>query len=221
MKSVFEIKLEFIKKLVEKKFVIDKTGQRTIEIINANFIADETSIFGEVNNKYLEQELDWYDTKKLTIHSMKKPIPDLWKAAAGKLGRVNSNYGNLVYSPINYSQFTHVVEELENNYNSRRAIMIYTRPTMHFDYKAHGMNDFICTNTVQYLVRDGKLIVIVNMRSNDAVFGYKNDFVWQDKVHNDVLYSLDDEHLEKGEMIWQANSLHIYERHFKYVKLTE
>ena len=69
--------------------------------------------------------------------------------------------------------------------------MIYTRPEIQEDYNQNGMSDFICTNTVQYFVRDDKLISFVNMRSNDVVFGYRNDRAWQLHVQEMLAKDLD------------------------------
>ena len=44
----------FKKHLAAENFVTDKTGQKTIEIIGASFIADQPAIFGEPNEKYIE-----------------------------------------------------------------------------------------------------------------------------------------------------------------------
>jgi thymidylate synthase len=60
----------------------------------------------------------------------------------------------------------------------------------------------------------------VFMRSNDAVFGYDNDYLWHDYVFNKMITDLS-EKLEKpvvrGKLIWNAGSLHVYERHFKFL----
>ena len=47
------------------------------------------------------------------------------------------------------------------------------------EYNEDGKNDFICTNAVTYYIRDNCLQSVVQMRSNDVVFGYKNDYAWQ------------------------------------------
>ena len=57
--------------------------------------------------------------------------------------------------------------------------MIYTRPSIWMEYNEDGKNDFICTNAVTYYIRDNYLQSVVQMRSNDVVFGYKNDYAWQ------------------------------------------
>ena len=73
------------------------------------------------------------------------------------------------------------------------------------------MRDFCCTSTVQYLYRDGKLNAIVTMRSNDAIFGYNNDYAWQQHVLTKLCSDLQ---LDMGDIYWNAGSLHVYERHF-------
>src|SRR5690625_209375 len=141
-----------------------------IELLGVSFIADEPSIFGEPNQDYIRRELAWYETGKRNIHYMEKPIPRIWHQVADRRGRVNSHYGHLVYSEKNGSQFDNVAEELLENPASRRAVMIYTRPSMHVDATKNGMNAFVCTNVVQYLIRGAQLHVGAQMLSNDAIF---------------------------------------------------
>ena len=93
--------------------------------------------------------------------------------------------------------------------------MIYTRPNMWLDYNHNGRSDFMCTNTVQYMIRDGVLIAVVQMRSNDVVFGYRNDYAWQDHVVKLLATALG---IKQTKIIWHVGSLHVYERHFKMVK---
>jgi thymidylate synthase len=79
------------------------------------------------------------------------------------------------------------------------------------------MSDFICTNNVQYFIRDNKLITSVNMRSNDVVFGFNNDYAWQTHIRNKLHAALDVTY-ELGPIYWNVGSLHIYERHFNLIK---
>jgi thymidylate synthase len=69
------------------------------------------------------------------------------------------------------------------------------------------------------MIRDGKLDVVVQMRSNDAIFGYRNDYAWQRYAQNLVLEKLATQGLSylPGSIIWHAASLHIYRRHFELV----
>ncbi len=198
-------------------------GSKTIELIGASFIAEEDVIFGKMDWDYVHREADWYKSQSRSVDDFPGGPPAIWKAIASKKdSTVNSNYGWAVRSPENGAQFGKVVAELKKNPESRRAVIIYTRPSMWEEYNLDGRSDFMCTNAVQYLVRDGKVHACVQMRSNDAVIGYKNDRSWQYDVMCDVAKELG---VEEGDLHWSAGSLHVYERHFylvdHYVKTGE
>ena len=215
MKKTKDICNSFVKKLRKGEFVIDKTGVKTIEIMNASFLADDEALFGVVNEGYVARELQWYLSKSRNVNDIPEPIPAIWKAVASPEGWINSNYGWCIYSVENSSQFYSCVAELKENPDSRRAIMIYTRPSMQWEYSTGGMSDFMCTNTVQYLIRKGKVHALVYMRSNDAVFGYKNDYAWQKFVLDEVSNNIG---VPAGNIYWNVASLHVYERHFDLVE---
>lgn len=214
MLTVRDIQTELYNKLINQEFVTDKTGVKTVEIMNASFIADRPSIVGTVNHEYVARELEWYKSMSLNVYDIPEPVPAIWKAVADENGFINSNYGWCIYSEENGSQFKNVVAELNRNQDSRRATMIYNRPSMHQDYNKNGMSDFMCTNAVQYLVRDGYVNALVYMRSNDAVFGYKNDFAWQKHVLDQVA---EETNIPAGNIYWNVASLHVYERHFDLI----
>lgn len=209
-----DIKQLFINKFNNGEFIVDKTGVKTIEIIGASFIADKDVIFGTVNKDYIKREIEWYMSQSLNVNDIPGETPEIWKKISDKNGKINSNYGYLINSNANYNQLVHVYHELNDNPNSRRAIMIYTRPSMHLEYNDNGMDDFICTNAVQYVIRDNMLHAIVQMRSNDIVFGYKNDYAWQKHILKVLSTMLEK---EPGSITWQVGSLHMYERHFKFI----
>ena len=227
LQTCHEIRQEFARLYREKKFVTDKSGVKTVEIIGASFWANSPMIFGEVNEDYVKRELEWYKSQSLNVNDIPGGPPAIWKQVADSDGMINSNYGWCVYSHENNDQFAHVVTELEERPDSRRAIMIYTRPTMWGDHNKNGRSDFMCTNTVQYLLRNGRIHAVVSMRSNDAWAGYRNDYAWQLHVLEEVVQELRyrGKYYERGEIMWNAGSLHIYERQFylleHYVKTRE
>ena len=216
MLKVSDIRQHFINELAADNFVTDKTGVKTIEMLGATFEANEPTIFGELNEDYIDRELKWYKSMSLYVKDIPGKTPAIWEQVASKHGQINSNYGWAIYSEDNGYQYLHVLGELKLNPNSRRAVMIYTRPTMHNDYNQDGMSDFMCTNAVQYMIRDGQLVAIVQMRSNDVVFGYRNDYAWQKYVADEL--SADLELSREPKIIWQVGNLHVYERHFDKVK---
>ena len=156
----------------------------------------------------------------LNVNDIPGGAPAIWKQVADKDGFINSNYGWCVYSEENGHQLVKVINELVASPLSRRATMIYIRPSMHEDYKRNGMSDFMCTYSTQYYIRDGKLHASVFMRSNDAVYGYKNDYAWQHFIHEQVLRGVNGKCgtvYGLGDLHWNAGSLHVYERHFDLI----
>jgi thymidylate synthase len=195
-------------------------GSRTIEITAANFIADEPTIFGKPSSDYIVRELAWYNSQSLNVYDIPGGPPKIWAASATPAGFINSNYGWTVFSEANGSQFEHVKKHLLKDPNTRQAVLIYTRPSMHVDAFSDGKSDFMCTNTVQFLIRDDKLLTFVNMRSNDAFSGYRNDLAWQHHVTDKLLYELKPTYgsLTKGPIDWFAGSLHFYERDWPLIQ---
>jgi len=191
-----------------------------VELIGASHEVTEPSIFGETDPDYIARELQWYDSQSLSVERFPGGAPTGWQAVAGGGGRINSNYGHLLYSEANGYQFSHVVDWLlrEGDYG-RRATAVYTRPSIHEDATADGMNDFICTNAVEYFWRDGAVDAVVQMRSNDVIWGYRNDVAWQQEVLRRVVDELSyrGRRAEEGRLYWQTGSLHIYPRHYKKV----
>ena len=93
--------------------------------------------------------------------------------------------------------------------------MVYQRPSIWAEYTENGKSDFICTNAVTYYIRNDELQCVIQMRSNDVVFGYKNDYAWQLYVLETLAKDLN---VKPGFMVWQVQNLHVYERHFDLVK---
>jgi thymidylate synthase len=187
-----------------------------IEIVNASFIADQPTIFGEPNHDWHAREFQWYVSQSRFVKDIPEPIPKIWQDVASTNGEINSNYGWCILSQENGDQYLNAINAIVKDPDTRQAVMIYTRPSMHFDSHRDGMKDFICTNTVQLLYRGDQLHYMVNMRSNDAIFGYKGDRSWHTAVHDWACVDLSDRfgrEVKKGHLIWNAASLHIYPRH--------
>ena len=222
MLIVNDIREHFIQELKNENFTVDRTGSKTIELIGASFIADEDAIFGEPNIPYIDAELDWYLNCSTNINDIgyKDEPPKAWQYAANQYGEINSNYGKLIFDDKYYRQYDNVLNELADNPFSRRATMVYTRPSIWTEFNENGKNDFICTNAVTYYIRDEQIHAVCQMRSNDVVFGYKNDYAWQRYVMDLVATDLSggNKHYTAGTLHWQVQNLHVYERHFDLVK---
>jgi len=199
---------------------------KTIEIQNATFLADKDWIIREPNYDYVDREIKWYKSQSLNVHDIPGDTPKMWLACADKDGFINSNYGWCIFSEENGNQYESCKNKLISDRHTREAIMIYNRPSMQTDYNKNGMHDFMCMQNVHYFLNeyDGVgtvLDCIVNIRSNDAVFGYDNDYLWVkwvlEKLSRDLTFEFS-ETVTPGDIHWNAGSLHVYERHFKFLE---
>lgn len=216
----------FYEKIKKEEFVIDKTGVKTVEILALRMELDPTEKFlnfydiRKSPKKYIQQEIEWYDSQDLSVKHIGQHAK-IWLDVCSKDEKqeINSNYGYLIYSEKNCKQYENTLLELIKNSFSRRAIMIYNRPSMHYDYKENGKSDFICTLGQQFFIRDNKLISIVEMRSTDMMYGFFSDFPWfstvQERLCNDLKNTYPN--ISLGQLIWISNSGHLYEHHFETI----
>ena len=219
MYTTEDIKNQLQTKYKNSDFRITKAGVKTVELQNVQFEADKDYIIREPNYEYVQREIAWYESQSLNVNDIPDGAPTIWKQVSSKDGLINSNYGWCIFSADNNYQYENVLSELKNHKDSRRALMIYTRPEMWSDYNKDGMSDFMCTSTVHVLIRNDTLIYIVNQRSCDAVYGYKNDMFWHRYVYDRLFKDLSEcYNLKKSPIIHQVGSLHIYERHFKFLE---
>lgn len=202
-------------KLFYEDFVIDKSNVKMVELlgITMKLNPDQPLLnFGKKksNEAYIEKELKWYLSQDLNVYPQMKDI-EIWTKVADKDGYINSNYGWCIFADDNYNQYDFVIEELSRNRESRRACMIYNRPSMTKDYNKDGRSDYICTNYVQCFIRNNKLEYHIHQRSCDMVFGFFNDFAWHCYVYNFLVKDLN---VLKGNILYIIDSFHTYERHF-------
>jgi thymidylate synthase len=215
---VLNVVKEFHNEILNDNFVIDKSGVKTVEFINYNMKLNPLQSVIDVgpkktNEKYVEKELQWYLSQSLNIHPMMSDV-QIWTQVCDNNGFINSNYGWCIFSENNYNQYDFVLHELQNNPYSRRACMIYNRPSMVIDYNINGRSDYMCTNYVSCFIRNGELIYNIKQRSCDFIYGFFNDFAWHcwvyQKLQNDLKCNT-------GIINYTIDSFHVYERHFDII----
>ncbi len=217
---------ELAYKIQNDELVDDKNGQLIAELIAPKVILDPSEIYVDFETRkssreYIEAEKLWYDSQGLSIKSFKNI--KTWIKAADKNGDVNSNYGNLVFSRNNFSQFFHALKSLIDHRDSRHAQIIYNRPSIHLEWNTIDASDFICTNFQHFFIRNNKPVCVTSMRSNDCIFGTFNDIPWFHTVINLMLKELkkgnpDFRDLALGDHIFIPNSFHAYQRQFSIVQ---
>lgn len=219
----------------------------TKELLHTVFLADKNYIVRKPKEPYQTNELEWFISQSRNVEDLKSFAgftPKIWNDISDVEGIINSNYGWCCLSKENGSQFDNAMKHLEKDKNSRRAIMIYNRPSMHDDWsskrvaksydkpklvenyswhyltdKEYGelRGDFMCCQNNHFIIRDNKLIMTVHMRSLDAVYGYNADYIWFDWIFNKAVQYLKKTYpeLERGDMVIYADSVHVYEMHYE------
>ncbi len=102
------------------------------------------------------------------------------------------------------SQFTNVTQLLRDNNATRRAVIQLFAGT---DI-AEDHHQVPCTCTLQFLLRDGQLHLIANMRSNDVVLGLPHDIFCFTMLQEIMARALS---VEVGGYKHAVGSLHLYD----------
>jgi thymidylate synthase len=184
------------------------------ELIYGQFDVDSTQPFASFkdrafNWKYFAGEVAWYLKKDNDIDYINK-FSNFWKGITNpNSNTINSNYGSLLFGP----QLKWCLDSLKADDNTRQAIAFLNQPKFQFE----GNKDFVCTMYLNFFIRDNKLNMKVQMRSNDIFYGLTFDAPFFAVVHQHMLLWLKETYptLELGTYTHFADNIHYYERHFE------
>ena len=127
-----------------------------------------------MDEEYLAIQWNWYTWAKNDLKIY--PYHESWRRIRSKevdrtghtTPDINSNYGVYVFSE---GQLDHCIKLLQKFPQSRRAVVLLNRPAVSMS----DTEDHICTSSLQFLLRHGKVHCITTMRSNELWFGLRND----------------------------------------------
>ena len=184
------------------------------ELIYGQFDVDSTQPFASFkdrafNWKYFAGEVAWYLKKDNDIDYINK-FSNFWKGITNpNTNTINSNYGSLLFG----SQLKWCLDSLKADDNTRQAIAFLNQPKFQFE----GNKDFVCTMYLNFFIRDNRLHMKVQMRSNDIFYGLTFDAPFFAVVHQHMLLWLKETYptLELGTYTHFADNIHYYERHFE------
>jgi thymidylate synthase len=194
----------------------------TVEIISPQIVLEDpqcnlvTLAGRDLNIVYPMTEFVWYLTGNRKANEIQQ-YAKIWGQIADSSGEVESNYGDYIFnvSRMGFSQWSWCIDELSKEPASRRAVL----NILAAHHKKGNPKDIPCTASLQFLIRDSKLHMIVNMRSQDVIFGWCNDTfcfsMFHQLMYNELLLKYPN--LTLGIYIHNAASLHIYERHYRYL----
>lgn len=207
----------------------ERTGNRVL--YSVDWVADKDSMIGQVNPDWVRRELAWFNSGSDKLEDMEGPVPKLFQACAGWDGKVNSAYGYILFGkgellPDPPTLYGRILLTLQHEgLATRHAVAIISDRDIHELASWNGRHDFICTNALNIMVdADKRLHIIAQMRSMDAVFGYRADYsMWDDLMKRlliDLNNYLDDRWPDaapiiRGNITFQVANLHVYPRHFQ------
>ncbi|QFP95377.1 thymidylate synthase [Microbacterium phage YuuY] len=201
----------------------ERTGNRVL--YSVNWLATQDSMIGQVNEDWVRRELAWFNSGSNALKDMEGPVPKLFQACAGWDGKVNSAYGHILFSrddellPRVTPLYDRVLITLiKEGLETRHAVAIISDRDIHQLATHNDRNDFICTNALNFMVDEGgRLHIIAQMRSMDAVFGYRADYSMWDDLMKRLLIDLNNRgrNVRRGNITFQVANLHVYPRHFE------
>ena len=162
--------------------------------------------------QYMIAETLWYLSGDNKTEWIANYAP-FWRDISDDGLTANSAYGARIFKTHPriaqgaLNQWEYIKNELRLDPDSRRAFLHIRTP----DDSIIGSKDVPCTIGLQFFIRDGKLDLIVNMRSSDLILGISYDVpaftLLQELMANEL-------NVPVGTYIHISNSLHVYERHF-------
>lgn len=189
--------------------VVGPRGSSTHEVLNAHMQFPANWWYFDIgdlpaNVDYIRTELNWYLDGDRSNHSI-CDAASIWNKCIDSEGLIQSNYGYYYHQ-----QGDKIIDELREDSESRRAVLsIYDHGHLY-----PNAPDVPCTLTIQFLIRHGLLHAVVNMRSQDAVFGLRNDIAAFQMFKILLANCLD---VPPGNLYLNVGSLHVYERHWEKV----
>ena len=181
----------------------------TKEIRNCIVIVKEPSLdnmhfrYRPLSMKYAMAELEWYWTGNNSCHAIGQHAKK-WLSITDDGRTSNSAYGYILFKKYNKNQLEEIIEMLQKDPESRRAVLNISDPTL----DKIKTKDMQCTVSLQFFVRDGKLHTTVYMRSNDVYYGFPYDYIFFVSIANYIALRLG---LDLGEYVHHAGSMHIYD----------
>lgn len=201
-------------------------GLKTAEITDFRYVLEPYHRFmcfdaRKLSLDYIKQEFLWYFCGDKYDVSIRR-VASMWEGLINVDGTINSNYGYHIFNPETSpgyaSNLDRVAATLKADPSSRRAV-ITILGNSHLNTET---KDYPCTAYLNFLIRNNQLIMLVRMRSQDAIYGMGNDAPFFSFVQELLLMKLRADPqfstLLMGPYSHMADSFHVYEKHFEMLE---
>ena len=153
---------------------------------------------------YYLGEMIWYAAGKNDVNFISK-FGKIWEILSDDGVTNNSAYGYILMKKHGFNQIDKMIELLEKDPNSRRAVMNINIP----NEKVIDTKDEMCSIALQVLLRDNKLHMTGIMRSNDLWTGTPYDIYYFTEIQKYIANKLN---VDYGTYTHFVTSMHIYDR---------
>lgn len=188
-----------------------RAGEVVGEILNAHIVIQDPTR-GIVNSdtrkmpmRYAIGELAWYMSGSNKVKDIEK-YSKFWGNLTDDGETLNSAYGYRIFEKFGFDQWGYIKSMLTKDPLSRQAIIHIKDPS------PHPTKDTPCTLTLQFQIRDNKLYMTTNMRSNDIWLGFPYDVFAFTFFQVKLAMELD---CDLGSYTHNAGSLHLYRKDIK------
>lgn len=171
-----------------------------LELCNPRARLSRTEARGKVFSSL--GEFCWYLSGRSDVAFMEHYVPDYGAYVTLDGADVVGAYGPRLHNWDGVDQLANVITRLQSMDTRRAVIQLFDR----HDLDSQD-GDIPCTNTIQFLLRDGLLNALVSMRSNDAVLGLPHDVFCFTMLQEMIARSIG---ADVGWYRHVAGSLHVY-----------
>ncbi len=156
-------------------------------------------------------ELFWYLSKTNDLDFMEYYLPGRYAKESDDGITVRSGYGERLFGHNGNNQIHNIIELLRKKPTTRRAVIqLFDASDLSEDFKS-----IPCTCTLQFIIRDNKLNLLANMRSNDAFIGLPHDVFAFTMLQEIIAHSVN---VNVGIYKHSVGSLHLYEENHEKAK---
>ena len=196
-----------LKEIINKGQVSNPRGLRIKELINSSICIDMNYPIisipeRKLGYKFMAREAWWILSGRNDVESIKD-----YSKVISTFSNDNYHFDG-AYGPRVVDQIRYIVDSLAQDLNTRQAVLTIWRAN------PRASKDIPCTVSIQWLIRDGYICCIDNMRSSDIWLGVPYDIFNFTMLTGYIMLLLKErgiKNLKLGNLYLNAGSQHLYE----------
>lgn len=203
-KTVDQMYKHYVNAILKNGKPIGNTKELTNVIFTVKDVRNNIISTRNISYKYILAELIWYFSGSNSVDFIGQ-FGSMWNKISDDGITNNSAYGYILKEKFGFDQIEKIIELLQQDPNSRRAVLNINSANEH----VITTKDEPCTISIQFLLRHGKLNCTTVMRSNDLYFGLPYDAIFFTELQKYIAYRLN---VQPGWWTHFVGSMHIYDR---------